>query len=130
MPFLPPLPFQAIAGLSGAAACIAGAFGTHGLRARLTPHQLDAWQTASTYQLLHSLALLYISTLPPPAQRLPGYLFTAGIGLFSGSIYGLTLLPEGHAARKVLGPVTPLGGSALIAGWVVVAFSRGRARLH
>ncbi|KZT56387.1 DUF423-domain-containing protein [Calocera cornea HHB12733] len=114
---LPTLPWHTIAGLSGAAACIAGAFGTHTLRARLTPYQLESWQTAASYQLLHSAVLLYVSALPPAAALAPGYLFTAGIGLFSGSIYGLTFLPKGHGARKVLGPLTPLGGSFLIAGW-------------
>ncbi|EJU05309.1 DUF423-domain-containing protein [Dacryopinax primogenitus] len=129
MPFLPPLPLQAIAGLSGAAACIAGAFGTHTLRAHLPPASLEAWQTAAHYQLIHSLALLYVSTLPPAAALVPGYLFTAGIGLFSGTIYGLTGLPKGHTGRKVLGPLTPLGGSFLIAGWVVLAFTKGKVRL-
>ncbi|KZO97844.1 DUF423-domain-containing protein [Calocera viscosa TUFC12733] len=126
---LPNLPWKTIAGLSGAAACIAGAFGTHALRSRLTPFQLESWQTASHYQLLHSAVLLYVSTLPAAQAALPGYLFTAGIGLFSGTIYGLALVPQGHKSRKVLGPLTPVGGSFLIAGWVVLALSRGKVKL-
>lgn len=105
----------AIASISGALAVVAGAFGAHGLRSRVSPEQLAAWVTASQYQLIHSLLLLAIALYAASADkdiRLPGSLLLVGMLLFSGSIYGLVL-----TQAKWLGPVTPLGGLCLIAGW-------------
>jgi len=105
-----------IAAVSGATAVVAGAFGAHGLRARVAPEQISAWATASQYHLIHSLVLLALALYAANGGRdvrLPGSLFLAGIVLFSGSIYLLVLTPA-----RWLGPVTPLGGLCLIAGWV------------
>ena len=105
-----------IAAISGALAVMAGAFGAHGLRARVGPDLLAAWATASQYHLIHSVVLLAIALYAASAGkdiRIPGSLFLAGIVLFSGSIYGLVL-----SSAKWLGPVTPLGGLCLIAGWL------------
>ena len=105
-----------IAAICGALAVMAGAFGAHGLKGRLTAEQLASWSTASQYHLLHSgvlLALALFALQSGREIRLPGSLFLAGTALFSGSIY-LLLLTE----QKWLGPVTPLGGLLLIAGWV------------
>jgi uncharacterized membrane protein YgdD (TMEM256/DUF423 family) len=105
----------AVASALGVVSVLAGAFGAHGLRETVTPERLSAWHTASHYALLHSVVLLalglYASTTGK-AVTIPATLFTAGIALFSGSIFGLVLWE-----LRVLGPVTPIGGVLLIAGW-------------
>lgn len=101
------------------------AFGTHALKNRLTPHQFSSWQTATSYQIVHSIALLVASSQPSnSAVQIASYAFTSGITLFSGSIYGLCLTSEGNAWRKLLGPATPIGGAALIIGWLALALSK------
>jgi uncharacterized membrane protein YgdD (TMEM256/DUF423 family) len=95
------------------------------MKGRLSAHQLGSWQTATSYQLIHSVALLVASTQPAgQAVSVANYAFTAGITLFSGSIYGLCLTAEGNGLRKALGPATPIGGFALIAAWIALAVSR------
>lgn len=80
---------------------------------------------------MHSLALLYVASQAPlnGAALLASYAFTTGITLFSGSIYGLCLLPQGHGLRKLLGPTTPLGGLSFIVGWLALAYAKRPARL-
>jgi uncharacterized membrane protein YgdD (TMEM256/DUF423 family) len=93
----------------------AGAFGAHGLRESVTPERLSAGQTAAHYGLVHSgvlLALALYAAATGRAIALPAALFCAGIVLFSGSIFGLVLFE-----LRFLGPVTPLGGLCLLAGW-------------
>ena len=105
-----------IAAISGAIAVVAGAFGAHGLKARLEPAQLDAWTTATDYHLLHSIVLLALALFARQSGQsvdLQAGLFAAGTLLFSGSIYLLVL-----TGMKWLGPVTPIGGLLLIAGWL------------
>jgi uncharacterized membrane protein YgdD (TMEM256/DUF423 family) len=112
------------AGLLGATGVVAGAFGAHGLRERLAPERLDAWHTAVQYQLLHTLALLALALFERAAGRavaLPATLWTVGVLLFSGSIYLLAL-----GGPRWLGPVTPVGGLALVAGWLaLLTLARG-----
>jgi len=103
-----------------------GAFGAHGLKARLTPDALAQWRTGVEYQFYHALGLLVLAVsfrhLPARPLRVVRTLFAAGIGLFSGSLYLLAtreLLGTG-VITPVLGPITPLGGSLLIAGWAVL----------
>jgi uncharacterized membrane protein YgdD (TMEM256/DUF423 family) len=113
-----------VAALLGAAGVALGAFGAHGLRARLDARALEVWETAVRYHLVHAVALLALALSPYVAQlRTAGWLFAAGIALFSGSLYALAL-----GAPRLLGPVTPFGGLALIAGWLWIAraaLSRG-----
>jgi len=96
-----------------------GAFGAHGLKAVLeSNHTLEVWHTASLYHLLHAVALLLL----PPANavhRLSRILFSSGILIFSGSLYTLAV-----TGIKWLGAITPIGGVALIAGWVAIGFHR------
>jgi uncharacterized membrane protein YgdD (TMEM256/DUF423 family) len=110
--------------LLGAAGVALGAFGAHGLRARLDARALEVWETAVRYHLVHAVALLALALSPYAAQlRTAGWLFAAGIALFSGSLYALAL-----GGPRLLGPVTPLGGLALVAGWLWIAraaLSRG-----
>jgi uncharacterized membrane protein YgdD (TMEM256/DUF423 family) len=105
-----------IAALTGATGVVLGAFGAHALRARLDPAALATWQTAVQYHLIHALALLALALFARATGRsvtLPSALLVAGVTLFSGSLYLLAT-----AGWKWLGPVTPLGGLCLIAGWL------------
>ncbi|MCB9663157.1 MAG: DUF423 domain-containing protein [Alphaproteobacteria bacterium] len=108
-----------VAGLAGALGVALGAFGAHGLKGVVTdPHLLEVWDTGARYHLIHALALLAVAAHPArPAWA--GGLFLAGIVLFSGSLYLMTL-----TGFRWLGAVTPLGGLCFIAGWLVLAFAR------
>lgn len=103
---------RAIAGFVGALGVAAGAFGAHALRGVVTPERMDTWHTASSYHLVHAVVLLVLA-LSAAERRATFGLFTAGILLFSGSLYALVLLD-----LPVLGAVTPLGGVAFILGWL------------
>jgi uncharacterized membrane protein YgdD (TMEM256/DUF423 family) len=107
-----------LAGALVALATVAGAFGAHALQGRLAPERLNIYETAVRYQFYHSLGLLMIGLLArmtnAPLLRWPAMLIFAGTILFSGSIYALTF-----GAPRLFGVVTPVGGLALIAGWVV-----------
>ncbi|KAL0487529.1 hypothetical protein AKO1_008653 [Acrasis kona] len=106
-----------IGAVSGALAVGFGAFGAHALKKRITdPTLLKTWETASQYHLLHSLALLGVSQCRRN-HHLVGGLFTAGIILFSGSLYALVL-----TQKKALGAITPIGGLSFIGGWLALAF--------
>jgi uncharacterized membrane protein YgdD (TMEM256/DUF423 family) len=98
----------------------AGAFGAHGLRARLDPAMLAVFETAARYQMYHALALVAagasLAVRPTLLARLAGWFFAAGIVLFSGSLYALAL-----GGPNALGPVTPFGGLAFMAGWACLA---------
>ena len=105
-----------ISAVAGATAVVSGAFGAHALRSRLDPAALATWNTAVQYHLVHALALLALALFARATGRsiaLPSGLLLAGILLFSGSLYLLAT-----AGWKWLGPVTPLGGLCLIAGWL------------
>lgn len=104
------------AGILGTLAVGLGAFGAHGLRGTVSPEQLASWTTATQYHLLHSVALLALALFGLQSGRsilLPAILLAAGILLFSGSIYLLVLTD-----LRWLGPVTPIGGFCMIAGWL------------
>ncbi len=110
----------ALSGLSGFCAVTLGALGAHALRATLTERQtLGAWQTAANYHLAHSIAALGLLLLAQQQTSLHARLlhrisatWLLGCLLFSGSIYGLAL-----GGPRLLGPITPLGGLAFMAGW-------------
>ena len=105
-----------------------GAFGAHALRSVLSPEMLEVWRTGVTYQMVHGLGLLALSALLPhqPSPLLPraGVCLVLGIVLFSGSLYALAL-----TGIRLLGAVTPLGGLAFLAGWLLVVLAfRGTSR--
>lgn len=106
--------------LSGALAVIAGAFGSHALRERLSADMLRVFEVGVRYQLAHALALLMVGILAQRGMKVDavGWCFLAGTLLFSGSLYALAL-----GGPKLLGPVTPLGGATLIAGWLALAWA-------
>lgn len=106
-------------GISGLVAVALGAFGAHALRDQLSPAMLEIWQTAVQYQFAHTLALGLVTVLleirSTRTLHFAAALFAAGILLFSGSLYALSL-----TGMRVLGAITPLGGLAFLAGWVYV----------
>src|SRR3954469_17824921 len=100
--------------VAGLIAVAFGAFGAHGLRGRLTPEMLAVFETGVRYQMYHALALLLVAALAPRlganagvAYRAAGWLFVAGITLFSGSLYLLAV-----TGVTILGAITPIGGVA------------------
>jgi uncharacterized membrane protein YgdD (TMEM256/DUF423 family) len=119
-----------ITGASSAAlAVVLGAFGAHGLRARLPADLLAIYQTGCQYHVYHALGLLAVGLLglhlpASGALRASGWLMLAGTVLFSGSLYALAL-----TGQRWLGAITPLGGIAWIAAWVLMAYAaRGLSR--
>ena len=108
-------------------AVLLGAFGAHLLRGRLDPAMIAVWQTAVQYHAWHALALLGVGILMLqwPDKRglgLAAWLFLAGIVLFAGSLYALALTGVG-----AWGAVTPAGGLAFLAGWLVLAWTAWRS---
>src|SRR5258705_10737214 len=110
------------ASVTGGLGVVLAAFGQRALAGRLEPHALATFATGAQYQLTHALAMgLAALAARGAAKNLAeraALLFFTGILLFSGSLYGLAL-----SGARVLGFVTPLGGLALIAGWIVLALA-------
>ncbi len=103
-----------------------GAFAAHGLRDRLDQHMMEVFQTAVRYHFFHSLGLGLIAVLARqyPASKLlfwSGSSMLAGIAIFSGSLYLLSL-----TGQLWLGMVTPVGGLAFMAAWTLLALFAGR----
>ena len=110
----------AVAGLLLALAVAFGAFGAHGLKS-LPPDRLQVYETAVRYHFFNALGLLGIglalrSVGDAPLLHWAAWLVLVGIVLFSGSLYALTF-----NAPRLMGVVTPIGGLALIAGWLAFA---------
>jgi len=104
-----------------------GAFAAHGLKARLDPDMLAVFDTAVRYQMYHVFAIVAAAWAWARWQRrvfaVAGWLFAAGIVIFSGSLYVLALSGVGW-----LGAVTPLGGATFLAGWVCLGLGALRAK--
>jgi uncharacterized membrane protein YgdD (TMEM256/DUF423 family) len=109
----------AIAGFSGV---VLGAFGAHALRARLSSEMLAVFETGVRYQMYHALALVATAVVMNQIDGWlvvsAGWLFVAGIVLFSGSLYVLAL-----TGITVWGAVTPIGGLAFLLGWAALAIA-------
>lgn len=102
-------------------AVVFGAFGAHIVQDMLTPERFDVYQTGVEYHFYHALGLLVLGVISMNITQNKwfawcGYCFTAGILIFSGSLYLLTLTDTGW-----LGAITPIGGVAFIAGWIFLA---------
>jgi len=116
--------FLAIAAALGGISVILGAFASHALKDRLSERALEIWETGTKYQMYHALALILVALLlnslssNPRFLIIAGYAFITGVVLFSGSLYALSL-----SGIKILGAVTPLGGVALITGWICLAIA-------
>ena len=110
-----------VAALYGGLAIILGAFGAHALKKIFTPEQIASFETGVKYQMYHAIVLLIIGTQLPLVNSLEVvmvWLFIIGTLLFSFSIYGLCISSAKGNKIKILGPITPLGGTLLVAGWV------------
>ena len=113
--------FLAIASALGGISVVLGAFASHALKDKLSDRALEIWETGTKYQMYHALALILVALL---ISRFPdsillvvaGYAFVAGVAIFSGSLYALSL-----SGIKWLGAITPLGGAAFIIGWACLA---------
>ena len=110
-----------MASLLGLTAVAAGAFGAHGLGARLSPRLLDTFEIAVRYHFYHALALLaavpILDRVSRTAARWVPRCWIGGVLIFSGSLYLLSITGAGW-----LGAITPIGGLALIAGWALLAW--------
>lgn len=105
----------------GMVAVILGALGAHALKASLEPDQLESFKTAVRYQAWHALALVALGAYGKIKFGKAVILcWIAGIFLFSGSIYLLSTRELSGINFGFLGPVTPLGGLSLIAGWFLL----------
>jgi uncharacterized membrane protein YgdD (TMEM256/DUF423 family) len=112
------MPWWTVGSLMGALGVALGAFGAHGLRSLTEDARLiEIWETAARYHLVHAVAILLVA-LHPARPAAPAWLFLAGIGVFSGSLYLLAL-----TNLRWLGAITPIGGLCFVAGWVALAFA-------
>jgi len=97
-----------------------GAFGAHGLRGKIDDYSMSVYERAVLYHFIHALGLLIVSIMPKPAGvNWPAWLLVAGIALFCGSLYVLAI-----TGIRTLGAITPFGGVAFIAAWIVLAIQR------
>jgi uncharacterized membrane protein YgdD (TMEM256/DUF423 family) len=119
-PQLSPSRAAAVFGFLGVAL---GAFGAHGLHDILARNgRLDTWETAVQYHLIHAVVLLVLArSAPSNYSRLSFWLFATGIVIFSGTLYLLAL-----TNLRWLGAITPLGGLALLGGWIALAIRKAK----
>ncbi|MDM9630082.1 DUF423 domain-containing protein [Robiginitalea aurantiaca] len=116
---------QVMGSLLGFLGVLFGAFGAHYLKGKLSESQLQAFDTGVRYQLLHAVLLLVLSFNLSFTSDLESYIvkaFLIGILLFSFSIYGLVLSEAFGKKWRFLGPITPLGGLLLLAGWALLGY--------
>jgi len=115
--------FLSAGSLLALAAVVIGAFGAHGMKARLSAEMLAVYQTGVQYHFYHALGIVLVGVaffhLPDrPVLRASGWLLIAGIFFFSGSLYAMALSGE-----KWLGTIAPIGGTAFILGWAAFAWA-------
>jgi uncharacterized membrane protein YgdD (TMEM256/DUF423 family) len=114
--------FFALGAIAAFLAVAAGAFGAHALEARATPDQLEIFQLGAQYQMYHALALLAVAWAttrwPAGTTTAAGWAFVAGIIIFPGTLYIM-----GLGGPRWLGAITPIGGTAFLVGWALLAWS-------
>jgi uncharacterized membrane protein YgdD (TMEM256/DUF423 family) len=114
--------FFALGAVAGFIGVALGAFAAHGLKSRLDANLLATFEIGVRYHMYHALALLGVAWActrwPGALTNAAGWLFVAGIVVFSGSLYVLAL-----TGVRWLGAVTPLGGLAFLAGWICLAWA-------
>lgn len=117
-----------IAAIFGGLAVILGALGAHALKDLLDATAMESFKTATMYQLFHAIALIAL----PSSEKFiwTARCWIAGIFLFSFSIYGLVLDELVGVNLSFLGPITPLGGLFLIAGWISLWFAYPNKTSH
>lgn len=111
--------FLILGGFNAALVVLLGAFGAHGLKARMTAEMLAVYQTGVHYHLFHALGLIAVGLVATQISdsaylRWSGWLMLVGIILFSGSLYALSV-----SGLRWLGMVTPFGGMSFIAAWIL-----------
>lgn len=113
----------ALGALNAAISVAAGAFAAHGLKERLSTRGLEIFETGARYHMYHALAMVLAGLLVARGVGATGagWLFQAGIVVFSGSLYALALTDT-----KVLGAITPIGGLAFLGGWLWLAWAAWR----
>ncbi len=113
--------FVVLGSVSALIAVALGAFGAHALRGRLSAEMLGVFEVGVRYHMYHALGLLAVAWAaarwPGSGVAAAGWLFLAGIVVFSGSLYLLSL-----TGQRWLGTVTPVGGLCFLAGWLVLAW--------
>lgn len=116
--------FLGVGAILGGLSVAAGAFGAHALRQKLSERAIEIFQTGVHYQMYHALALLLVALLlgraetAQPTLVAAGFAFIAGVAIFSGSLYALSL-----TNIKWLGAITPVGGVAFMVGWGCLAIA-------
>jgi uncharacterized membrane protein YgdD (TMEM256/DUF423 family) len=121
--------WTAVGALLLACAVGLGAFGAHGLKERLDAYSMGVYEKAVLYHFLHALGILLVallgraSVISVTGEARVAWLLLAGIVLFSGSLYVLAI-----SGMRALGAITPLGGLAFIAGWLVLAYEALRSQ--
>jgi uncharacterized membrane protein YgdD (TMEM256/DUF423 family) len=112
--------FFALGAFLGCIGVAAGAFGAHALQARLSAEQMNWFELAARYQMIHALALIAAAWA---AQRWPsgmvnagGWLLFVGVLIFCGTLYAMAF-----GGPRILGAITPIGGLSLILGWLLLA---------
>lgn len=120
-------------GLYGTLSVILGAFGAHALRRSFNDDQLHSYEVGVRYQMYHSIMLVISGIVFPfteTGQIVAVWCFIIGTFLFSFSIYGLTYSDSRGKKLKILGPVTPIGGLFLIAGWIIFTYNISEIALY
>ena len=119
--------FVVLGALFGFLGVALGAMGAHALSHRLTPDRLAIYETAVRYQMYHALALLAVAwavgRFPGGLPAAAGWLFVAGVLIFSGTLYGLAF-----GAPRWFGAITPIGGLCFLAGWAALVLAAVRSR--
>lgn len=98
-----------------------GAFGAHGLKKMADAYALEIWQTATLYLFIHGLGLLALGVLQSQGHKVAKVagVLQAGIVIFSGTLYAMAL-----GFPKWLGAITPIGGTLMIIGWLMLVFGK------
>jgi uncharacterized membrane protein YgdD (TMEM256/DUF423 family) len=111
-----------VGALCGAVSIVAGAFGAHALADRLGPRELQLWETAARYLMYGGLAMALVGIYGAQGAKRgidgAGWCLLLGSAIFSGTVFGLAL-----GAPRWLGAVTPIGGTLLIVGFLIFAWS-------
>jgi uncharacterized membrane protein YgdD (TMEM256/DUF423 family) len=117
--------FFALGSLMAFLAVALGAFAAHALKERLAPDMLNIFEVGVRYHMYHSLALLAVAWAsvqwPHSSASTAGWFFLAGIVIFSGSLYILSV-----TGMRWLGAITPIGGVAFLIGWIILAWAAWR----
>jgi len=120
--------FIIIGSIAGFLSVALGAFGAHGLKQSLSSELMAIYQTAVSYQIYHSLALILIALIFQYQQnkfiKASGWIMLAGMMVFSGSLYLLTLTDT-----RWLGAITPIGGTLLLLSWLLLGLGASKKSL-